>query len=164
MDHSHHEHHEHHHEHGEHQTGASWGLAASATLHCLIGCAIGEVAGMIIGTALGWSDMQTMALAIGLAFLSGYTLSALPLLKHVSFWGAIKLVFVADTLSIAVMEIVDNAVMALVPGAMGAGLANLIFWVSLALGLCLAFLVAWPLNKYMIGRGLGHAKVHQYHH
>ncbi|HYH75598.1 MAG TPA: DUF4396 domain-containing protein [Candidatus Saccharimonadales bacterium] len=138
--------------------------ALSATLHCLTGCAIGEVLGLIIGEALGWSTAQTVALAVALAFLFGYGLSLLPLLKaRVALGTALGVVLAADTLSIATMEIVDNAVMALVPGAMGAGLGNLLFWLSMAVALAAAFVAAYPVNRWLLQRGKGHALMHQYH-
>ena len=126
-------------------------LAFSATAHCLTGCAIGEVLGVVIGTALGWGDFATIALAIVLAFFFGYLLTILPL------------AFASDTLSITVMEIVDNAILLAIPGAMDAGLASLLFWGSLAFALAVAFVAAFPINRYLIARGRGHAVVHQYH-
>jgi hypothetical protein len=139
-------------------------ITLAATLHCLTGCAIGEVLGMVIGTALGWSDWQTIALAVGLAFLFGYGLTALPLLRSGLALGAvIPIALAADTVSIAVMEVVDNAVMLTVPGAMEAGLANGLFWGSLAFALAVAFAVAFPVNRWLIARGRGHAAVHAHH-
>jgi hypothetical protein len=139
--------------------------AVSATLHCLTGCAIGEVLGIVIGTALGWGDIATIALAIGLAFFFGYLLTFAPVLRAgVSFRNAVKVALAADTVSILVMEIVDNGVLLAVPGAMDAGLADPLFWGSLAFALAVAFVVTLPVNRAMIGRGLGHATVHQYHH
>ncbi len=139
-------------------------ITFSATLHCLTGCAIGEVLGMIIGTALGWGDWQTIALAVVLAFIFGYSFTAVPLLRSgLAFGAAAGIAFVADTLSITVMEIVDNAVMLLVPGAMEAGLTNLLFWGSLAFALVVAFVVAFPVNRWLIARGRGHAVVHDRH-
>ena len=133
-------------------------MAISATLHCLTGCAIGEVLGLIIGTVFGLSMAVTVVLAISLAFVFGFSLSALPLVKAgVGFFAALSVVFVADTLSIATMEIVDNAVMAIIPGAMGAGLVNLIFWVAMPIALTVAFFAALPVNKYLLKRGKGHA-------
>jgi hypothetical protein len=140
-------------------------LAASATVHCLTGCAIGEVLGMIIGTALGWGDWSTIALSIVLAFLFGYSLTLLPLFRAgLALATALPLAFASDTLSIAVMEIVDNAIMLAVPGAMDAGLTNLLFWGSLASALVIAGVAAFPVNRYLIARGRGHAVVHEYHH
>jgi len=137
-------------------------LAISATLHCLAGCAIGEVAGMAIGTALGFSDLGTIALAVGLAFLFGYGLTSMPLLKAgLAIGTVIPIALASDTLSIATMEIVDNAIMLLVPGAMEAGLDSLLFWGSLAFALAIAGLVAVPVNRHLIARGKGHAVVHE---
>jgi len=140
-------------------------IAVSATLHCLTGCAIGEVAGMAIGIALGFSDLGTIALAVSLAFLFGYTLTSLPLLRAGMALGVvIPIALAADTLSIAVMELVDNAIMLLVPGAMDAGLDSLLFWGSLAFALVVAGAVALPVNRWLIARGKGHAVVHQKMH
>ena len=139
--------------------------AISATLHCLTGCAIGEVLGMVIGTALGWGDVATIALAVVLAFFFGYALTVAPVLRAgLSFRAAVKVALIADTVSILVMEIIDNAIMVAVPGAMEAGLSNPLFWGALAFALAVAFVVTVPVNRVMIGRGLGHATVHQYHH
>lgn len=139
-------------------------LAFSATGHCLTGCAIGEVLGMVIGTALGWGNAATIALAVVLAFFFGYALTMLPLLRSGLALGAVlPLALAADTLSIMVMEIVDNAVMLVIPGAMEAGLTSPLFWGSLAFALAVAFVVAFPVNRYLIARGRGHAVVHQYH-
>ncbi|WP_031069799.1 DUF4396 domain-containing protein [Streptomyces sp. NRRL S-118] len=143
----------------------SWAMAARATLHCLTGCAIGEVLGMVIGTALGWGNVATMALAITLAFAFGYALTLRGILKAgVDFRTAFRVALAADTLSIAVMELIDNGVLALWPGAMDAHLTDAFFWVVLAFALFAAFLITTPVNKWMIGRGKGHAMVHQYHH
>ncbi len=140
-------------------------LAVSATLHCLTGCAIGEVLGMVIGTALGWSDVQTIVLAVVLAFLFGYALTIGPVLRSgLALGAAIPVALAADTVSITVMEIVDNAVMVGVPGAMEAGLANWVFWAALAFALLVAFVVTLPVNRAMIARGKGHAVVHELHH
>lgn len=140
-------------------------MAASATLHCLTGCAIGEIAGLIIGTAMGLSNVATIALAIGLAFLFGYALSTLPLIKAgLGFFGALGLVLAADTLSIATMEVVDNAVMAAIPGAMDAGLSNPVFWLGMMVALTAAFIAAYPVNRYLLARGKGHALTHHYMH
>ena len=140
-------------------------LALSATLHCLTGCAIGEVLGMVIGTALEWSDGATIVLAVVLAFFFGYSLTIAPVLSSgLPLRAALRVAFAADTLSIAVMEIVDNAVMLLVPGAMEAGLGSFLFWGSLAFALFVAFVVTVPVNRWLIARGRGHAVVHQYHH
>ena len=138
--------------------------AFSATLHCLTGCAIGEVLGIVIGTALGWSDVATIVLAIVLAFFFGYGMTILPLLRSGMALGAIlPLAFASDTLSITVMEIVDNLIIVAIPGAMDAGLGSLLFWGSLALALAVAFIAAFPVNKYLISRGKGHAVVHKHH-
>lgn len=152
--------------HAAHHPGrASWSMAARATLHCLTGCAIGEILGMVIGTALGWGNMETMVLAIVLAFFFGYSLTLRSILKAgVDFRTALRVAFAADTLSIAVMELIDNGVIALWPGAMDATLADTLFWGALAISLAVAFVVTTPVNKWMIGRGKGHAVVHQYHH
>lgn len=140
-------------------------MAVSATLHCLTGCAIGEILGMTIGTIFGLSTVVTVALSVSLAFLFGYTLSVMPLLKaKVPLKEAMTVVLAADTLSILTMEIVDNAVMVVVPGAMNAGLVNPIFWMAMPLSLTVAFFAAVPVNKYLMGRGRGHALVHKYHH
>lgn len=140
-------------------------LAFSATAHCLTGCAIGEILGLVIGTALGWGNWPTVALAVGLAFLFGYSFTMVPLLRGGIVLGtAIGLALAADTLSIAVMEIVDNAIILAVPGAMEAGLASLLFWSSLAFALAVAFVAAFPVNRYLIARGRGHAVVHAHHH
>jgi hypothetical protein len=139
--------------------------AISATAHCLTGCAIGEVLGMVIGTALGWSNLATIALAVALAFLFGYALTVGPVLRAgVALGAAIPIALAADTLSITVMEIVDNAIMLLVPGAMEAGVASWIFWGSLAVALAVAFVLTVPVNRWLIARGKGHAVVHRYHH
>jgi Domain of unknown function (DUF4396) len=138
--------------------------AFSATLHCLTGCAIGEVLGIVIGTALGWSDVATIVLAIVLAFFFGYGLTMLPLLRSGMALGAVlPLAFASDTLSITVMEIVDNLIIVTIPGAMDAGLGSLLFWGSLAFALAVAFIAAFPVNKYLISRGKGHAVVHKHH-
>ena len=139
-------------------------LAFSATAHCLTGCAIGEVLGMVIGTALGWGNVATIALAVALAFFFGYSLTMLPLLRSGMALGAVlPLAFASDTLSITVMEIVDNLIMLAVPGAMEAGPTSLLFWGSLAFALLVAGAAAFPVNRYLIARGKGHAVVHQHH-
>jgi hypothetical protein len=140
-------------------------LAVSATLHCLTGCAIGEVLGMVIGTALGWGDWSTIALAVALAFFFGYLLTIGPVLRSgLPFRQAVKVALAADTLSILVMEIVDNAIMLWIPGAMDSGLGSFVFWGSLAFALLVAFVVTVPVNRWLIGRGRGHAVVHEFHH
>ncbi|MFG2296713.1 DUF4396 domain-containing protein [Streptomyces sp. NPDC048603] len=158
--------HDHHGHHGHRGGGpVSWAMAAKATLHCLTGCAIGEVLGMVIGTALGWGNMPTMILAIILAFFFGYALTLRGILSAgVDFRTAIRVALAADTLSIAVMELIDNGVIALWPGAMDAHLSDPLFWIVLAIALAAAFVITTPVNKWMIGRGKGHAVVHQYHH
>ena len=136
-------------------------VAVSATLHCLTGCAIGEILGMVIGTALGFSEWGTVGLAVGLAFLFGYALTSLPLLRAgFALSAVIPIALAADTFSIAVMEIVDNAVMLLIPGAMEAGVGSLIFWGALSFALAVAFVVALPVNRWLIKRGKGHTAVH----
>ncbi|HEX5094032.1 MAG TPA: DUF4396 domain-containing protein [Burkholderiales bacterium] len=139
-------------------------LAWSATLHCLTGCAIGEVLGMVIGTALGWGNAGTIALSVALAFLFGYSLTIRPMLKSgMGLRRAAKLALAADTASITVMEIVDNAIMVVIPGAMTAGLGTLLFWGSLAFSLAVAAVAAFPVNRWLIARGKGHAVVHSHH-
>jgi hypothetical protein len=137
-------------------------LAFTATLHCLTGCAIGEVAGLAIGTALGLSNLATIVLAIALAFFFGYALTSLPLLRSGMALGTVvPIAFASDTVSIATMEVVDNLIVLAVPGAMDAGLDSLLFWGSLAFALVIAGLVAVPVNRWLIARGKGHAVVHQ---
>ena len=136
-------------------------LAVSATLHCLTGCAIGEIAGMVIGTAAGFSQWGTVALSVALAFLFGYTLTSVPLLRAgLALSAVIPIALASDTLSIAVMEVVDNVIMVVVPGAMDAGLRNILFWGSLAFALSVAFAFAVPVNLWLLRRGKGHAAVH----
>jgi hypothetical protein len=140
-------------------------IALSATLHCLTGCAIGEVAGMVIGTALGFSDWGTVALAVALAFFFGYSLTSLPLLRAgLALSAVIPIALATDTFSIAVMEIVDNAIMLIVPGAMEAGLDNVLFWGALSFALVVAGVVAFPVNRWLIARGRGHAILHESGH
>ena len=139
-------------------------VALSATLHCLTGCSIGEVLGMILGTAFGWSNLTTIIAAILLAFVFGYSLTLHPLLRAaVPLTSALPLAFASDTLSITVMEIVDNAIVLLIPGALDAGLGDLLFWGSLVVSLAIAFVAAFPVNRFLIARGQGHAVIHQYH-
>lgn len=144
--------------------GANAGLtrmAFFATLHCLMGCAVGEVLGLVIGTALGWGNVATIALAVGLAFAFGYAFTIVPLVRGGMPWReAARLALAADTASIAVMEIVDNGVMWAVPGAMDAGLDTPLFWGAMAFSLGVALLAAWPLNRWLLARGRGHALVH----
>jgi hypothetical protein len=143
---------------------AGWGTAVQATLHCLTGCAIGEVLGMVIGTALGLHDVATVALAITLAFVFGYALTMRGVLRAgVPFRAALRIALAADTVSITVMEVVDNTVIVSVPGAMDAGIASAVFWLALAGSLVVAFVVTLPVNRWMIGRGKGHAVVHAHH-
>ena len=152
------------HQHHNHVHMDNRKMAVSATLHCLTGCAIGEVLGLVIGTIIGLSTGANIALAIGLAFVFGYTLSLLPLLRGgLPFKQAFPIILAADTLSILTMEIVDNLVMAVIPGAMNAGLVNPLFWISMPISLAAAFFAAVPVNKYLLDRGKGHALVHDYH-
>lgn len=145
--------------------GATWAAAAQATLHCLTGCAIGEVLGMVVGTAAGLHNAATVVLSIVLAFVFGYGLTMRGVLRAgLDLRAAFRVALAADTVSIAVMELLDNAVVVAVPGAMDAGLTSALFWASLAGSLVVAFLLTTPVNKWMIGRGKGHAVVHRYHH
>jgi hypothetical protein len=139
-------------------------LAVSATTHCLTGCAIGEVLGLVIGTALGWGTVATILLAIVLAFFFGYLLTSIPLLRSgLALAAIVPIALAADTVSIAVMEIVDNAIILVIPGAMEAGLDSALFWGSLAFALAVAWVFAFPVNRYLIARGRGHAVVHEHH-
>ncbi len=156
--------HEHHRHTTAHGGSVSWSMAAQATLHCLTGCAIGEVLGMVIGTALGWGNAPTLILAIALAFVFGYSFTLYGVRKTgVDLRTAVRVALAADTLSIAVMELVDNGVIAFWPGAMDAGVGDAMFWWVLAIALAAAFVVTTPVNRWMIGRGKGHAVVHRYH-
>jgi hypothetical protein len=158
-----HELHANHREHQDH-AGASWSVALSATLHCLTGCAIGEVLGMIIGTALGWSDGATIVLSIALAFLFGYSLTSLPLLRSgMALAAVIPVALASDTISIAIMEVVDNLIMVLIPGAMEATLTDVGFYAALTAALIIAGAAALPVNRWLIARGKGHAVVHAHH-
>ena len=140
-------------------------LAFSATVHCMTGCGIGEVLGLVIGTALGWSTAPTIALAVTLAFIFGYLLTMIPLLRAGLALGAVlKLALAADTVSITVMEIVDNVIMLSIPGAMDAGLGSPLFWGSMAIALIIGAAAAFPVNRWLIARGRGHAVVHAHHH
>jgi hypothetical protein len=140
-------------------------LAFSATAHCLTGCAIGEILGLVIGTILGWGTFATIVLAVVLAFFFGYLLTMLPLLRSgLALTAVLPIAFASDTLSITIMEIVDNLIILVIPGAMEAGLASLLFWGSLAFALAVAFVAAYPVNRWLISRGKGHAVVHEYHH
>lgn len=158
-------HHGDHHHHESHHRAPSLNRTAfMATVHCLTGCAIGEVLGMVIGTALGWSNWPTVALAVTLAFVFGYGLTLWPLRRAGLAWGtAFGLALASDTLSITIMEIVDNALMLAIPGAMNAGLADPLFWGSLVLSLLVAGAAAFPVNRWLIARGKGHALVHAHH-
>lgn len=160
------EHHAHsEHEHAQQAGGSLNSMAASATLHCLTGCAIGEVVGLIVGTAAGLGNAATIVISIALAFVFGFTLSSLPLLRAGLTLGAtLSVVVAANTLSIATMEVVDNVVMWLIPGAMNAGLVNAVFWVGMMISLTVAFFGAYPVNRYLLQRGKGHALTHEYHH
>lgn len=153
-------------QHTHHQPAtATLAMAVTATLHCLLGCALGEITGMVIGTALGWHAAGTVVLSVVLAFLFGYALSMRGVLRAgVGMRQALKVALAADTVSIAVMELTDNAFMVLVPGAMDAGLATALFWVTLAGALAIAFAVTVPVNRWLIGKGRGHAVAHAYHH
>jgi hypothetical protein len=156
-----------HHRHDAHAGHISQSLdrtAFQATVHCLTGCAIGEVLGMVIGTGLGWSNLATIVLAVVLAFFFGYALTLIPLIRAKLGWGkALGLAFAADTASITIMEIVDNGIMLVIPGAMDAGLTSVTFWGSLAVALVIAGAAAFPVNRWLIARGRGHAVVHQRH-
>jgi Domain of unknown function (DUF4396) len=143
--------------------GGDWGTATSATLHCLTGCAIGEILGMVIATALDLGNAASIAIAILLAFVFGYGLTMRPLLRVVGAKRAVRLAFASDTLSIGTMEIVDNLFIIAVPGALAAGLADSLFWWSLIVSLVIAFVVTVPVNRWLISRGKGHAVVHAYH-
>lgn len=136
----------------------------TATVHCLSGCAVGEVLGLVIGTALGWTNLPTLVLAVILAFLFGYGFTMVPLLRAgLAFGAVLKLALAADTISIAIMEVVDNAIMLMIPGAMDAHLDNPLFWASLAAALLIAGAAAFPVNRWLISRGRGHAVVHGRH-
>lgn len=153
-------------QHDHHTTShSSPKMAASATLHCLLGCAIGEMIGVTIGTHAGFAPHQTVILASVLSFVSGYSVSTWPLIRAgVQFRNALRLVFAADTLSILTMTIMDNLVMLSVPGAMYKDLSHPIYWISRFVSLAAAFVVAFPVNMYLLKRGKGHALTHQYHH
>lgn len=163
--HGHHGERDQHGEHGEHgEHGDLTAMAASATLHCLTGCALGEIAGLVLGSALGWGTATTILVSIALAFVLGLGLSSLPLLRAgLALGSALGVVVAADTLSITTMEVVDNLVMALIPGAMDAGLDDTLFWVGMPLSLVAAFAAALPVNRRLLARGRGHALTHRYH-
>ncbi|MEV4334102.1 DUF4396 domain-containing protein [Streptomyces sp. NPDC049597] len=151
-------------QHGHGAGGASWGTAAKATAHCLTGCALGEILGMVIGTALMWNNVPTMVLAIALAFLFGYSFTLYAVRRAgLSLRAAIRVALAADTVSIAIMELVDNLIIALTPGALDAHLSDGLFWSALLGGFVVAFFITTPVNKWMIGRGKGHAVAHAYH-
>ena len=153
------------HDHTHEMPGSLWQQAVSATLHCLTGCAIGEVLGMVIGTAFGWSNGATIVASIVLAFFFGYALTSLPLLRAgLSVRRVVPLAFASDTLSITTMEIVDTLIIVLIPGALAAGLGDPLFWGSLAVALLIAGGFAFPVNRWLLSRGKGHAVVHEYHH
>jgi Domain of unknown function (DUF4396) len=153
----------HHHDHELPASGRALDrVALSATLHCLTGCAIGEIAGMVIGTALGLSSWATVAISVALAFAFGYSLTSLPLLRAgLAVAAVVPIALASDTLSIAVMEVVDNAIVLAVPGALDAGLGDVLFWGSLAFALAVAGAAAFPVNRWLIARGRGHAAVHR---
>jgi uncharacterized protein DUF4396 len=157
--------HHHHHDHAAHGHGSSLNaVALMATVHCLTGCSIGEILGMVIGTALDWSNTATIVLAVVLAFACGYALTMLPLLKNgIELSRAMKLAFASDTVSVTIMEIVDNLIMLVIPGAMDAGLDTPLFWGSLVVSLLVAGVAAYPANRWLIARGKGHAVVHAHH-
>ncbi|SFK40145.1 DUF4396 domain-containing protein [Geodermatophilus ruber] len=156
--------HSHHPQHGATGGKTSWATAASATLHCLTGCAIGEILGMIIGTSIGLHDAATVALSVALAFVFGYALTMRGVLRAgLPFRRALQVALAADTVSILVMEVVDNAVVVSVPGAMEAGVTSAVFWFALAGGLAVAFVVTLPVNRRLMSRGKGHAVVHGLH-
>ncbi|CAI4033317.1 hypothetical protein DNFV4_03753 [Nitrospira tepida] len=158
-----HDHHHHQREEVDNRTSLNR-VAFSATVHCLTGCAIGEVVGMVIGTALGWGNWETVTLAVGLAFATGYAMTLWPLLRAgLAPATALGLAFASDTLSITTMEIVDNGLMLAIPGAMEAGLGDPLFWGSLALSMIIAGATAFPVNRWLIARGQGHALVHAHH-
>jgi hypothetical protein len=157
----------HQHDHTNHAHGHGQSLdrlALMATLHCLTGCAVGEVAGMVIGTALGWGNLQTIALAVALAFTTGYAFTMIPLLRAgLALKRALRLALASDTISVSVMEVVDNAIMLVIPGAMDAKLSEPLFWMSLVFALAIAGVAAYPANRWLIARGKGHAVVHAHH-
>ena len=154
----------HDHQHARHEPVSLWRSAVQATVHCLTGCAIGEVLGMVLATGFGWGNATSIAVSVALAFLFGYTLTMRPVLRAgVGVRRAIGVAFASDTVSITTMEIVDNAFIVAVPGAMAAGLADGLFWWSLALSLVIAFVLTVPVNRWLIARGRGHAVMHELH-
>jgi hypothetical protein len=151
--------------HQEHQEASLNSLAASATTHCLTGCAIGEVLGLVIATTFDWGNFASIAVALALAFFFGYSFTAVPLLRSgLALAAVLPLALAADTFSITVMEIVDNAIVLVLPGAMTAGLGDPLFWGSLAVALTIAWVAAFPVNRWLISKGRGHAVVHAYMH
>ena len=153
------------HPHAHDMPASLWQQAVSATLHCLTGCAIGEVLGMVIGSALGWSNAATVVLSIALAFVFGYSLAMRPVLRAgLPLAAALGVAFASDTISISVMELIYNAFVLAIPGAMDAGLSSALFWGTLLASLAIAFVVTVPVNRWLIARGRGHAVMHQYHH
>jgi hypothetical protein len=149
----------------QHEMPSITHIALTATVHCLIGCSIGEVLGLAIASTWGWDNAASIALAVVLAFIFGYAFTLSPLLRSgMSLSSAASIAFAADTISIAIMEFVDNAVMLIIPGAMEAGVTDSLFWGSMLLSLIAAFLVAWPVNRWLIAHGRGHAVVHSHHH
>jgi Domain of unknown function (DUF4396) len=152
------------HQHARNQAFSLTRSAVQATLHCLTGCAVGEVLGMVIATAAGWGNAASIAISVVLAFLFGYTLTIRPVLAaDVGFRRAAGVAFASDTVSITTMEIVDNAFILAVPGALAAGLGDALFWWSLAVSLVIAFLLTVPVNRWLIARGRGHAVMHELH-
>jgi hypothetical protein len=163
--HAEHQHQDQHHRAGTGGASGAWRAAALATLHCLTGCAVGEILGMVVGTALGLDNGATVVLSVGLAFVFGYALTMRGVLRAgLDLRRAFRIALAADTVSIVVMEIVDNAFIAAVPGALDAGLGQRLFWASLAASLVIAFATTVPVNRWLIARGRGHAVVHAYHH
>ncbi|TAJ10972.1 MAG: DUF4396 domain-containing protein [Nitrospirae bacterium] len=157
-------HHHHHHDHDRQESQSLTRQAITATAHCLIGCGIGEVLGLVIATALDWGNGASIALAVLLAFGFGYAFTLVPLMKSgMTFATAAALAFAADTVSVATMEVADNVTMLVIPGAMDAGLTDPLFWASLVASLAVAFVAAVPVNRWLIERGLGHAVVHAHH-
>lgn len=159
-----HQDHQHHTEsHSQTSASVNW-LAFSATVHCFTGCAIGEILGLVLATASGWNAVASIAVAIVLAFIFGYSFTLIPLLRSgMALDLAVRLALVADSVSISVMELVDNAIMLVIPGAMVARLTDPLFWSSLMVSLVVAFMAAYPVNRWLIARGRGHAVVHQHH-
>jgi hypothetical protein len=139
-------------------------LSIKATLHCLTGCAIGEIIGTVVGSGANWSNWATESLTIPLAFFFGYSFTMRPLIKHLDFKSAVKIALASDTVSITSMEIIDNVIILAIPGALAAGPTTKLFWGSLALGLLAAFVLTVPVNRHLIARGKGHAAAHEYMH